>query len=480
MKRMYLLLLLVAVLTLTACAAPSAPQDAAPAAPAVETQAPAPEPTALPPTETPAPEPTATPAPEAETADAEDSRPLFEPALTDQIWQWVTFTSPVEQVEIANPEMYQVTFQPDGSVSILADCNRANASFTDEDGAIQIVVGPATMALCTPDSRSDQFIAYLGFSARYFFQDGNFFIDLFADGGTMTFAPVAVATLATQADGSLTGEMGGASAVLGNLTYNGVLPEEEITLTDGIGNYTEAGGGTPFVRLVDHSILTDDLDGDGTEDAVAVLVDFTTGSADFVYLVAVLDVLGQPTPSTAVLLGDRTPVKAMTIDGGEITLDFIGPGESDAACCPTWNVRKTFAVADGQLVEQSSEEINQASLADLDGTSWQLVSLGEAQPSLLPDGEITLQFADGQISGSASCNSYTGSISGDDTLPQVMTVGPLAVTAMMCAEPIANQETAYLDALSKVSAWRYDFGFLALNYRLDDGSIYELSFAPAQ
>jgi hypothetical protein len=48
-----------------------------------------------------------------------------------------------------------------------------------------------TRAMCTKDSRSDQFVKYLGFVRIYFFKDGHVFFDLFADGGTMEFIPVA-------------------------------------------------------------------------------------------------------------------------------------------------------------------------------------------------------------------------------------------------------------------------------------------------
>ena len=46
-----------------------------------------------------------------------------------------------------------------------------------------------TLAACPPASRSDDFVKYLGSVAIYFFQDGNLFIDLMADGGTMQFSP---------------------------------------------------------------------------------------------------------------------------------------------------------------------------------------------------------------------------------------------------------------------------------------------------
>jgi len=114
--------------------------------------------------------------------------------LTGQTWQWVSFTNPVEKYDIDTPENYTVTFNADGTLNIKADCNLANADYTDEAGALQVKVGPATMALCPGESRSEKFIQYLGSAARYFFQDGKLYIDLFADGGTMEFAPAAPGT----------------------------------------------------------------------------------------------------------------------------------------------------------------------------------------------------------------------------------------------------------------------------------------------
>jgi len=114
-----------------------------------------------------------------------------EPRLTGQTWQWSSFTSPVDKIEIESPENYTVTFNADGNLNIKADCNRANADYKDEAGALQIKVGPSTLSLCPDESRSENFIQYLGYAARYFFQEGRLYIDLFADGGTMEFVPSA-------------------------------------------------------------------------------------------------------------------------------------------------------------------------------------------------------------------------------------------------------------------------------------------------
>ena len=104
-------------------------------------------------------------------------------------WKWVAFTNPVEHFAIEEPQNYLLTFKDDGSVNIKADCNHANGSYTADAGQMKIEVGPMTMTACPPGSWSDKLIDYLGFSALYFFQDGHLFIDLFADGGTLEFAP---------------------------------------------------------------------------------------------------------------------------------------------------------------------------------------------------------------------------------------------------------------------------------------------------
>ena len=87
------------------------------------------------------------------------------------------------------PASYQVTFNADGTVAIVADCNNAAGTYTDKDGALAIAIGPMTAAACPDESRSDQFVKLLGAAARYFFADGNLFIDLMADGGTMRLDP---------------------------------------------------------------------------------------------------------------------------------------------------------------------------------------------------------------------------------------------------------------------------------------------------
>ncbi len=140
-------------------------------------------------TPTPAPAPIAT-APAAE----ETVPPAGEPSLTTQPWQWTAFTGATEQFKVETPASYQVTFASDSTVAIMADCNNAAGTYTDQDGALTIAVGPMTAAACPDGSRSEQFVTLLAGAARYFFADGALFIDLMADGGVMRLDPAGAAT----------------------------------------------------------------------------------------------------------------------------------------------------------------------------------------------------------------------------------------------------------------------------------------------
>lgn len=112
-----------------------------------------------------------------------------EPTLTGVTWQWVSLADPMGETDVPMPENYTLSFQEDGTVAIKADCNNAGGTYIIDGGTITIVIGPMTLVACPPDSLSDQFLRDLGFAATYFFEDGQLFIDMMADGGTMAFQP---------------------------------------------------------------------------------------------------------------------------------------------------------------------------------------------------------------------------------------------------------------------------------------------------
>jgi heat shock protein HslJ len=171
----------------------------------------------------------------------------------------------------------------------------------------------------------------------------------------------------------------------------------------------------------------------------------------------------------------------MAIENGQVVLKVVTQGPSDPQCCPTAKVRKTYALQNGKLAEVGSEELGTVSLQDLNGTSWVLDSVAhdliiDMLPAL-PGTEITAAFADGQVSGSAGCNSYSAPVSSDGG--QNLTVSPIISTQMACSEPIMDKEIEYLTALQGVTQWSYVTGQLAMTYQTDAGGLGTLIFTPA-
>lgn len=87
-----------------------------------------------------------------------------------------------------------------------------------------------------------------------------------------------------------------------------------------------------------------------------------------------------------------------------------------------------------------------ANKLDLDGTSWQLQSMGIEMP--LAGNPVTLIFDEGGNSagGNASCNQYSGSFRAKGGK---VTFGEIASTMMYCMdEGVMEQETRYLQLLA--------------------------------
>jgi heat shock protein HslJ len=100
---------------------------------------------------------------------------------------------------------------------------------------------------------------------------------------------------------------------------------------------------------------------------------------------------------------------------------------------------------------------------------WRALRVRGAPPSAPAP---TVRFADGQVSGDAGCNRFSGSYSQSAT---GITVGPLVSTRRACADEARTaQETRYLDALQHARTVVLSGGRLVL-----DGAGGELIFEGA-
>ena len=108
--------------------------------------------------------------------------------LTDTVWYLHQIYDNNDQlIKIELPSNYTIEFLSEGNVKIKADCNRASGTYSQEGSRLSIVIEATTRAMCPPESLSTQYLRELQSAAIFFFQDGNLYIDLVADTGTMMF-----------------------------------------------------------------------------------------------------------------------------------------------------------------------------------------------------------------------------------------------------------------------------------------------------
>jgi len=105
--------------------------------------------------------------------------------------------------------------------------------------------------------------------------------------------------------------------------------------------------------------------------------------------------------------------------------------------------------------------------AGLVGVTWVLAGMGpDAVPGTLPAGAaVTLEITpDGQASGRAACNRYSGSVTVDE---DQLAFGTLVQTEMACEQALMTLERAYLDALMTAESFELSDELLTIRY--DEG-----------
>jgi heat shock protein HslJ len=257
---------------------------------------------------------------------------------------------------------------------------------------------------------------------------------------------------------------------LAQSTYEGIF-DQAVTLIDGRWEgkpFVEGGASRPTAGLIDHFILTDDLDEDGLDEAVALLWESSGGSGTRLYL-AVMGRRDETVENIGTfLVGDRVQIRSGAIEDGRITLDIVRAGPEDAACCPTEKAKVTWAMGEDGLSQIADETTGTISLADLSGRTWVLLELGRDQP-LLEDVEITMLFQDDRVSGSSGCNNYFAGVMAPN--PGELEFNGMGATRMACPEPVMDLERRYLSALAGATGYTFLAGRLVLSCDTDDGSV---------
>jgi len=93
-----------------------------------------------------------------------------------------------------------------------------------------------------------------------------------------------------------------------------------------------------------------DLNNDGFQDVVVIVVSNTGGSGGWISLSGLLGGGEKPVPIEPVFLGDRVVVREISIVHGSkgnayVCLDMLVHGSKDASCCPTRKTKRCFTLS---------------------------------------------------------------------------------------------------------------------------------------
>lgn len=108
--------------------------------------------------------------------------------ITGTVWQWEqTRYNDDRKVVPADPKNYTVQFRGDGTLNVKADCNQKGGTYSAsaEEKRLSIEITHSTMAACSEGSLEDEFVRALFTAAVYFIKDGDLYIDLKYDAGTI-------------------------------------------------------------------------------------------------------------------------------------------------------------------------------------------------------------------------------------------------------------------------------------------------------
>jgi len=87
------------------------------------------------------------------------------------------------------------------------------------------------------------------------------------------------------------------------------------------------------VTYIDNTLTYGDLDGDGQDDAVVLLVENSGGSGSFFYVGAQLNGDGRSEDAGAGLLGARVQQISSQIEDGQIVAEIVTQGPDEGMCC---------------------------------------------------------------------------------------------------------------------------------------------------
>jgi heat shock protein HslJ len=106
-----------------------------------------------------------------------------------ETWEWVSTITPAEKITVPTPDRYTIRLTDDGKLQARFDCNCGGGTY--EISPSRLSFGPllSTRRACPEGSLGGPFMRDLQRVLSFFIQDGNLYLELPFDSGTMRFRP---------------------------------------------------------------------------------------------------------------------------------------------------------------------------------------------------------------------------------------------------------------------------------------------------
>lgn len=251
-------------------------------------------------------------------------------------------------------------------------------------------------------------------------------------------------------------------------TYRTLREGEALTLAAGVWEGAPAAPGAasrPRAELLRGLHATGDLDGDGADEAVGVVLVSGGGSGTDVSLVAVRRAGGRVEDVARAPLGDRVQLKAARIEGGQLVAEVVRHGPDDPQCCPTARARVGWTLTAGAFREVADTPLGTLSLDDLAGPEWTLTHWSPVEPVGPGQAPVTLVWRRGSLAGRAGCGRYTAAA--DPRGPGRFFVSRVLQTRETCEPAATAAGGRFLTLLPKLEGYAFLAGDLLLTH--DDG-----------
>ena len=109
--------------------------------------------------------------------------------VLNKTWQWESTITPIEKITVPNPERYTILLTPDGKAKVRLDCNRGGGDYKISIGKLSFGPLLSTRMACPPDTLDGSFMRDLQRVTSFFIENGNLYLELPLDSGTMKFRP---------------------------------------------------------------------------------------------------------------------------------------------------------------------------------------------------------------------------------------------------------------------------------------------------